>query len=121
MFGIDATTRDDFRRRFIRSRLIRLTLAVAAAACLVTPTASRASGQIDYTLSNVTAVFDGTPVSISAPAYLFEDQAGRIAVLNGGGVDDDPHRQPCISQLPGSPDWNSIGHAVAATWVTAAR
>ena len=28
------------------------------------------------------------------PAYLFEDQAGPIAVLNGGGVDDDPHRQP---------------------------
>ena len=28
-----------------------------------------------------------------APAYLVEDQPGTVAVLDGGGVDDDPHRQ----------------------------
>jgi hypothetical protein len=29
-----------------------------------------------------------------APAYLIEDQSGPVAVLNSGGVDNDPHRQP---------------------------
>src|ERR1700724_2108936 len=28
-----------------------------------------------------------------APAYLVEDQPGTVAVLEGGGVDDEPHRQ----------------------------
>jgi hypothetical protein len=28
-----------------------------------------------------------------APAYLVEDQPGTVAVLDRGGVDDDPHRQ----------------------------
>jgi hypothetical protein len=29
-----------------------------------------------------------------APAYLVEDQPSPVAVLDRGGVDDDPHRQP---------------------------
>ena len=29
-----------------------------------------------------------------APAYLVEDQSGPIAVVDRGGVDHDPHRQP---------------------------
>ena len=29
-----------------------------------------------------------------APAYLVEDQPGPVAVLDRGGVDHDPHRQP---------------------------
>src|SRR5215469_1930393 len=29
-----------------------------------------------------------------APAYLVENQTGSVAVLNGGGMDNDPHGQP---------------------------
>jgi len=31
------------------------------------------------------------------PAYLVEDEHGPIAVLDRGGVDDDPHRSPSLS------------------------
>jgi len=36
------------------------------------------------------------PISVrrKAPAYLVEDQPGPVAVLDRGGVHDDPHRQP---------------------------
>jgi hypothetical protein len=29
-----------------------------------------------------------------APAYLVEDQPGRVAILDRGGMNDDTHRQP---------------------------
>ena len=76
MIEIDVLTPNDSPLRVIRSRTTRLlrglglTLAVAAAAWLVAPTTSRAGPETDYVLSNVTAVFDGTPVSISGSFIL---------------------------------------------------
>jgi hypothetical protein len=76
MIEIDVLTPNDSPRRLIRSRTIRLLrglglpLAVAAAAWLAAPATSRAGIQTDYVLSNVTAVFDGTPVSISGSFIL---------------------------------------------------
>src|SRR5215472_7033972 len=78
MFGSDAMTAADSRRRSRRrSRMVRLTLAIAGAAWLAAPTAARASaaGYQDYVLSNVTANFNGTPESISGVfAVLGQDE-----------------------------------------------
>jgi hypothetical protein len=66
MFGIDAMTPADFRRPS-RSRFlpgVKFTLVVAAAAWLAATTTARAQ-ETDYVLSNVSAVLNGTPVSIS--------------------------------------------------------
>jgi hypothetical protein len=60
MFGIAATTAGC--RRQLR-RGLQLTLAVGAIAWLAAAIPARA--QTDYTLSNVSAVFDGTPLSLS--------------------------------------------------------
>jgi len=64
MFETDAMTTAGARRRFRSSRMVRLTSAIAAMAWLAAPTISRAGPETDYVLSNVSADFNGTPVSI---------------------------------------------------------
>src|SRR5271167_540751 len=65
MFGIDETTPADLRRRsrsgFLRG--LKLTLVFAGAAWLAATTTARA--QTDFAFSNVSAVLNGTPISIN--------------------------------------------------------
>jgi hypothetical protein len=81
MLGIDAMTPADFRRpsrsRFLRG--VKLTLVIAAAAWLVATTTARA--QTDYVLSNVSAVLNGTPVSISG-SFTFQPGFGATYLAN---------------------------------------
>jgi hypothetical protein len=84
MFGIDATTPDDVRRRLQRS--LGPTLVVAATTWLATLTAARAGPETDYVLSDVSAVFDGTPVSISGSFTIGagEEWAAQIQLMYSG-------------------------------------
>jgi hypothetical protein len=91
-----------------RARGVKLTLVVAAAAWLATTTTARA--QADYVLSNVSAVLNGTPVSISG-SFINEGPLEYLANIQvtRSNLDLDGRRKsagviasiPNISGLPG--------------------
>jgi len=80
MFGTDAMILTEFRRR-LRSRTTRrrcslkLTLAVVGAAWIAASATSRAA-VIDYVFSNASAVFNGTPESITGIVSFDEFSPG---------------------------------------------